>query len=66
MKNEVKDGILEIVLEEQTEEIVHVITHQLVTREGTESTSMRSVYDQSATFSSEVSLLNDCLQNELS
>ena len=62
MEAQVKDGILEIVPEKPTGEVLHYVPHQAVIREDAESTRMRIVYDLSARASPDVPSLNDCLE----
>eukprot|EP00794_Sanderia_malayensis_P020737 gene20737-22768_t len=62
METQVKDGILEIVPEKPTGEVIHYVPHQAVIRENAESTRMHIVYDLSARASPNVPSLNNCLE----
>ena len=62
MQEQISDGILEEVPQQQTGEIIHYIPHQAVIRNGAESTNMRIVYDCSARKYAESPSLNDCLE----
>ena len=62
MQEQISDGILEEVPQQQTGEIIHYIPHQAVIRKGAESTKMRIVYDCSARKDAESPSLNDCLE----
>jgi len=48
MEQQLEEGILELVPEVPTREVIYYIPHQVVIREGAESTKMRIVYDCSA------------------
>ena len=45
MQEQISDGILEEVPQQQTGKIIHYIPHQAVIRKGAESTKMRIVCD---------------------
>jgi len=62
MEQQLKEGILELVPEVPTGEVIHYIPHQAVIREGAESTKMRIVYDCSAKRNPQSPSLNDCLE----
>ena len=62
MQEQISDGILEEVPQQQTGEIIHYIPHQAVIQKGAESTKMRIVYDCSARNNAESPSLNDCLE----
>ena len=62
MEAQIKDGILELIPEEPSGEIIHYVPHQPVIREDAESTKMRIVYDCSARSCPEDPSLNDCLE----
>ena len=62
MEAQVKDGILEVVPEEPTGEMIHYVPHQAVIREEAESTRIRIVYDLSARANPDTPSLNDCLE----
>ena len=62
MQDQVDEGILEEVPEQQTGDIIHYIPHQAVIREDAESTKMRIVYNCSARQNTESPSLNDCLE----
>ena len=62
MQDQIDEGILEEVPEQQTGDIIHYILHQAVIREDAESTKMRIVYDCSARQNTESPSLNDCLE----
>ena len=62
MKEQINEGILEMVPEKPTGEIIHYIPHQAVIKENAESTKMRVVYDCSARKDAQSPSLNDCLE----
>ncbi|XP_078361896.1 uncharacterized protein LOC144646227 [Oculina patagonica] len=62
MEQQLEEGILELVPEVQTGEVIHYIPHQAVIREEAESTKMRIVYDCSAKRNPQSPSLNDCLE----
>ena len=62
MCEQVEQGIIERVPDEQTGEIVHWIPHQPVIREDSESTKLRNVYDCSAKVSLQEPSLIDLLE----
>ena len=62
MEQQLEEGILELVPEVPTGEVIHYIPHQAVIREGAESTKMRIVYDCSAKRNPQSPSLNDCLE----
>ena len=62
MMEQINEGILEIVPEKPTGEIIHYIPHQAVIKENAESTKMRVVYDCSAQKDAQSPSLNDCLE----
>ena len=62
MEQQLEQGILELVPEVPTGEVIHYIPHQPVIRDQAESTKMRIVYDCSAKSHSQVPSLNDCLE----
>ena len=62
MQDQIDEGILEEVPEQQTGDIIHYIPHQAVIREDAESTKMRIVYNCSARQNTESPSLNDCLE----
>ena len=62
MQDQIDEGILEEVPEQQTGDIIHYIPHQAVIREDAESIKMRIVYDCSARQNTESPSLNDCLE----
>ena len=53
---------MELVPEVPTGEVIYYIPHQVVIREGAESTKMRIVYDCSAKRNPQSPSLNDCLE----
>ena len=59
MEQQLEEGILELVPEVPTGEVIHYIPHQAVIREEAESTKMRIVYDCSAKQNSLAPPLND-------
>ena len=62
MKEQINEGILEMVPEKPTGEIIHYFPHQAVIKENAESTKMRVVYDYSARKDTQSPSLNDCLE----
>ena len=62
MEQQLEEGILELVPEVPTGEVIHYIPHQAVIREEAESTKMRIVYDCSAKQNPQAPSLNDCLE----
>ena len=63
MEQQLEEGILELVPEVPTGEVIHYIPHQAVIREGAESTKMRIVYMYDAAKRNPQSpSLNDCLE----
>ena len=62
MEQQLEEGIIEVVPEIPTGEVIHYIPHQPVIRDQAESTKMRIVYDYSAKAKSQVPSLNDCLK----
>ena len=62
MQDQIDEGILEEVPEQQTGDIIHYIPHQAVIREDAESTKMRIVYNCSTRQNTESPSLNDCLE----
>ncbi|XP_078354938.1 uncharacterized protein LOC144639517 [Oculina patagonica] len=57
MEQQLEEGILELVPEVQTGEVIHYIPHQAVIREEAESTKMRIVYDCSGKQKPTVSII---------
>ena len=62
MEQQLEQGILELVPEVPTREVIHYIPHQPVIPNQAESTKMRIVYDCSAKSHSQVPSLNDFLE----
>ena len=62
MEQQLEEGVLELVPEVPTGEVIHYIPHQAVIREEAESTKMRIVYDCSAKQNPQAPSLNDCLE----
>ena len=62
MEEQLAQGIIELVPEPITGEVIHYIPHQPVIRDEAESTKMRIVYDCSAKKDLQSPSLTDCLE----